>query len=99
MHFREALAQALRTLRTERLRSFLTMFGVVWGTASVVFLLSWGIGVQRMLEDGLSRAGKNRRAWSGPGRSARTTRPPATGASSGSRAPTSSRCAGASGSR
>ncbi len=59
MHFREALAQALRTLRTERLRSFLTMFGVVWGTASVVFLLSWGIGVQQMLEDGLSRAGKN----------------------------------------
>ncbi len=66
MHFREALAQALRTLRTERLRSFLTMFGVVWGTASVVFLLSWGLGVQRMLEDGLSRAGKNVvLAWAG----------------------------------
>ncbi len=59
MHLREALAQALRTLRAERLRSVLTMFGVVWGTASVVFLLSWGLGVQRMLEDGLSRAGKN----------------------------------------
>src|SRR5215470_15566017 len=59
MHFREALTQALRTLRAERLRSFLTMFGIVWGTASVVFLLSWGLGVQRMLEDGLSRAGKN----------------------------------------
>jgi putative ABC transport system permease protein len=59
MHLREALAQALRTLRTERLRSFLTMFGVVWGTASVVFLLSWGLGVQEMLEAGLSRAGKN----------------------------------------
>jgi len=66
VHFREALAQALRTLRTERLRSFLTLFGVVWGTASVVFLLSWGIGVQRMLEDGLSRAGKNLvMAWPG----------------------------------
>ncbi len=66
MHFREALAQALRTLRTERLRSFLTLFGVVWGTASVVFLLSWGIGVQRMLEAGLSRAGRNLvMAWPG----------------------------------
>lgn len=59
MHLREAFAQALRTLRAERLRSLLTMFGVVWGTASVVFLLSWGLGVQRMLEEGLSRAGKN----------------------------------------
>ena len=63
---REALRQALRTLRTERLRAFLTMFGVVWGTASVVFLLSWGLGVQRMLEDGFSRAGKNLvLAWPG----------------------------------
>lgn len=59
MRFREALTQALRTLRAERLRTFLTMFGIVWGTASVVFLLSWGIGVQEMLEAGLSRAGKN----------------------------------------
>lgn len=66
MHFREALTQALRTLRTERLRSFLTMFGIVWGTASVVFLLSWGLGVRRMMEDGLQRAGKNLvQAWPG----------------------------------
>src|SRR5690349_13684768 len=66
MHLREALAQVLRTLRAERLRSVLTMFGVVWGTASVVFLLSWGLGVQRMLEEGLSRAGKNLvHAWPG----------------------------------
>src|SRR6185503_3136854 len=42
------------------------MFGVVWGTASVVFLLAWGIGVQEMLEAGLSRAGKNVvMAWPG----------------------------------
>ncbi len=63
---REAGRQALRTIRTERLRACLTMFGVVWGTASVVFLLSWGLGVQRMLEDGFSRAGKNLvQAWPG----------------------------------
>lgn len=57
--FLEAAREALRTLRTQRLRSFLTMFGVVWGTASIVFLISWGLGVQRMLEDGYSRVGKN----------------------------------------
>ncbi|MEO6026204.1 MAG: ABC transporter permease [Candidatus Binatia bacterium] len=66
MHFREAFTQALRTLRAERLRSFLTMFGIVWGTASVVFLMSWGLGVQAMLEAGLARAGKNVvMAWPG----------------------------------
>ena len=55
MQLRESLAEALRTLRTQWLRTFLTMFGVVWGTASVVFLLSWGLGVQRTLEAGFSR--------------------------------------------
>src|SRR5262245_17876698 len=66
MHLREAIAEAVRTLRTEWLRTFLTMFGVVWGTASVVFLMSWGLGVQRTLESGFSRAGKNLvQAWPG----------------------------------
>ncbi len=55
----EAARQALRTLRTQRLHTFLTMFGVVWGTASVVFLLSWGLGMQRMLEHGFTKVGKN----------------------------------------
>jgi putative ABC transport system permease protein len=59
MRVREALTEAMRTLRGEWLRTFLTMFGVVWGTASVVFLMSWGLGVQRTLESGFSRAGKN----------------------------------------
>ena len=59
MRIREALTEALRTLRAEWLRTFLTMFGVVWGTASVVFLMAWGLGMQRTLESGLSRAGKN----------------------------------------
>jgi putative ABC transport system permease protein len=66
MHFLEAIIEALRTLRSERLRSFLTLFGIVWGTASVVFLLSWGLGVQAMLEEGFTRVGKNLvQAWPG----------------------------------
>ena len=41
---RNILSQSLQSLSTNRLRSFLTMLGVVWGTASVVFLLGWGRG-------------------------------------------------------
>jgi putative ABC transport system permease protein len=59
MRVLEAVREALRTLRSQWLRTALTMFGVVWGTASVVFLLAWGLGVQRMLEDGYARVGKN----------------------------------------
>jgi len=62
----EAVRQAFRTLRTQPLRTFLTMFGIVWGTAAVVFLLAWGLGVRKMLEDGYARVGKNFvSAWAG----------------------------------
>ena len=59
MSFFEAVRAALRTLRAHRLRTLLTLFGFAWGTASVVFLLSWGLGVQKMVEDGFFRIGKN----------------------------------------
>ena len=66
MHVLEALREGLRTLRAQKLRTALTMFGVVWGTASVVFLVSWGLGVQRMLEDGYARVGRNLvQTWAG----------------------------------
>jgi putative ABC transport system permease protein len=50
---------AMVTLRTQKLRTGLTLFGMVWGTAAVVFLLAWGIGVQKMIEDGFGRVGQN----------------------------------------
>jgi len=46
----EAAREALRTLRTSWLRTALTLFGIIWGSASVVFLISWGLGVREMLE-------------------------------------------------
>ncbi len=53
------LGAVLLTLRSEPLRSVLTMFGVMWGTASVIFLLAWGLGIERMLDEGMSKIGKN----------------------------------------
>jgi putative ABC transport system permease protein len=41
------------------MRSALTMFGLVWGTAAVIFLMGWGLGTQTMLEQAFSRTGKN----------------------------------------
>ncbi len=62
----EAVRQSFATLRIHRMRTFLTLFGIVWGTASLVFLLSWGEGLRRMLEDGFSRLGKDMAVvWAG----------------------------------
>jgi putative ABC transport system permease protein len=59
MRVLEAAREALRTLRVSWLRTALTLFGIVWGTASVVFLISWGLGVRAMMEESYGRVGRN----------------------------------------
>jgi putative ABC transport system permease protein len=62
----ESLREALRLLRAQPLRSMLTLFGLVWGTAAVIFLLSWGVGLRTMLDTSFQRAGKNLlQTWAG----------------------------------
>jgi putative ABC transport system permease protein len=62
----EAVRQALRLLWAHKLRASLTLFGLVWGTASVIFLVGWGRGVTAMLERGFFKAGKNMgEVWAG----------------------------------
>ena len=56
---RESLREALRLLRAQPLRTALTLFGLVWGTAAVIFLVSWGRGLKETMEIAFARAGKN----------------------------------------
>jgi len=51
--------QALDTMRLHRRWALLTMFGIIWGTASVVLLVGWGIGVHGMIDRGMQKIGKN----------------------------------------
>jgi len=44
---RESFFQALDNLRANKLRSFLTMFGIMWGIVSIVVLSAMGEGFQR----------------------------------------------------
>ncbi len=39
------VTQFLRDLRSQKLRTFLTVFGIFWGTASVILLLAFGKGI------------------------------------------------------
>jgi putative ABC transport system permease protein len=56
---REIVAQAFATMTTHRRWAALTMFGIVWGTASVILLVGWGVGSQRMTDEGMQKVGKN----------------------------------------
>jgi putative ABC transport system permease protein len=44
MTFAEILRQAVATFRAHKMRTFLTMFGLVWGIASVIILVGLGRG-------------------------------------------------------
>ncbi|MDX1637961.1 MAG: ABC transporter permease [Balneolaceae bacterium] len=43
-------------LRTQKLRSFLTMFSITWGTIAVVLLLAFGEGVKNVMSAGFTNA-------------------------------------------
>ncbi|MFM7264022.1 MAG: ABC transporter permease [Cyanobium sp.] len=55
----ESVAMALHTLRANRLRSLLTMLGIVIGNASVITLVGVGRGAQNLAENQLSNLGAN----------------------------------------
>ena len=56
---REAFLQSLQNLRANKLRSFLTMFGILWGMVSVVILSAMGEGFQAGNDKSLRELGKN----------------------------------------
>lgn len=49
MHVANDLRQLSRDLRSQKLRTFLTTFGIIWGTVAVSLLLSFGDGFHQQL--------------------------------------------------
>ena len=57
--FREAFAMALRALGAHRMRSFLTMLGIIIGIASVVSVVALGTGSQEKVLANIASIGTN----------------------------------------
>jgi len=47
--FKDVLRQLFRDIRTEKLRTFLTVFGIVWGTVAISLMLAFGTGLHKQL--------------------------------------------------
>jgi putative ABC transport system permease protein len=47
--FKDVLRQLIRDLRSEKLRTFLTIFGIVWGTVAISLMLAFGTGLHKQL--------------------------------------------------
>ena len=64
--FKEAFAMALRSMNAHRMRTFLTMLGIIIGTASVVCVTALGQGSQQRILEQISSLGTNT-LYIGPG--------------------------------
>jgi putative ABC transport system permease protein len=52
------MSQFLRDMRSQKLRTFLTIFGIIWGTISVVLLLGFGLGVRTQMSKNVHGLGE-----------------------------------------
>jgi putative ABC transport system permease protein len=48
-NIKDLLTEFVRDMRAQKLRTFLTVFGIVWGTVAIVVLLAFGMGFKRQL--------------------------------------------------
>ena len=58
MHFFEQLKEIFRYLRQYKARTAMTMFGIIWGTMTVIILLSFGVGVQKQMSKNMHGIGE-----------------------------------------
>ncbi len=75
-HLQTVISEFLLDLRVQKLRAFLTMFGIVWGTVTIIVLMAFGVGFKRQMSidmHGIGESvaimfpGKTTKAWEGFG--------------------------------
>ncbi|HEY6138662.1 MAG TPA: ABC transporter permease [Thermoanaerobaculia bacterium] len=49
INLKDVLRQLVRDIRSEKLRTFLTVFGIVWGTVAISLMLAFGTGLHKQL--------------------------------------------------
>jgi putative ABC transport system permease protein len=74
--FRTVISEFLVDLRAQKLRAFLTMFGIIWGTVAIVVLVAFGVGFKKQtaanmhgIGEGIAIMfpGKTTKPWAGYG--------------------------------
>lgn len=59
MNLRESMKMAVRSIKTNKMRAFLTMLGIIIGVASVIVLVSIGQGSSKSVTDQINGLGTN----------------------------------------
>ena len=75
-HLGTIISEFLLDLRAQKIRAFLTMFGIVWGTVTIIVLIAFGVGFKKQMSismHGIGESiaivwpGKTTKAWEGFG--------------------------------
>ncbi|MCF7886456.1 MAG: ABC transporter permease [Candidatus Marinimicrobia bacterium] len=53
------ILQVLRELKKQKLRTFLTLFGIIWGTVSVILLLAFGFAIKAQTSESMHGLGES----------------------------------------
>ena len=59
MNFTQSFKLAVKSLRTSKMRSFLTMLGIIIGVGAVIVITSLGNGMQNMMNEQFEKLGAN----------------------------------------
>lgn len=59
MNLSESMKMAIRSIKTNKVRAFLTMLGIIIGVASVIVLVSIGQGSSQSVQDEINSLGTN----------------------------------------
>jgi putative ABC transport system permease protein len=59
MNLLELMRQTFSTFRAHKMRTFLTMFGIIWGISSVIILVGLGLGFSKDQKKRMETLGKD----------------------------------------
>ncbi len=58
-HLRTIIVEFYLDLKAQKLRAFLTMFGIVWGTVAIVVLIAFGVGFKKQTSANMHGIGES----------------------------------------
>jgi len=58
-HIRTTISEFLADLRAQKLRAFLTTFGIIWGTVAIVVLIAFGVGFKKQVSKDMHGLGES----------------------------------------
>ncbi len=57
-HLRTTISEFTADLRAQKLRAFLTTFGIIWGTVAIIVLIAFGVGFKQQLAQNMHGIGE-----------------------------------------